>query len=140
MFSECTHKLFKGNSSYLIRTYWKYHLVQTDLPKHYKLQKKSIFKLFVDFINGNKAVKMIDSLKPPTNVRGMTTLDRSCFDCTVKVPTFKIPVTSIRPLGKYLRSMQLAMPAIKPVADLADGDEHYKTHKLFLLDPTRCCN
>ena len=74
---------------------------------------------------------------PSSRVRGMTALNTKEFSSKLQVPTLRIPVNSIRSMGKSLKPLQLLRPGLKPIADLPTTDCCVKTHKLVLLDPNR---
>ena len=118
-----------------LRLYSKYRLIRTQGSTTFQLHRKSVWRNFLDYIMERGSVP--ESLKPPSVVRGMMTLDRKLFERHVSVPTLLVPLSSIKLLGKSLRGLQLSLPTIKPIADLDAKHAHVKTHKMVLLDPTR---
>lgn len=68
---------------------------------------------------------------PPSDVRGMTKLDRAAFKKTVSIPVLKVRKEVVNRLMRALKRVALQRPGIKRVLeDPEDGD-----NRLIMLDP-----
>ncbi|KAK7103350.1 tRNA (guanine(37)-N1)-methyltransferase-like [Littorina saxatilis] len=76
-------------------------------------------------------------ISPPETVRGMKTLDRKLFSCTVSIPAIKIPSKHIGAITKILKSFTFKIQRVKPIAELAKDDSQHASHKLCLLNPEK---
>ncbi|XP_053376111.1 tRNA (guanine(37)-N1)-methyltransferase-like [Mercenaria mercenaria] len=86
-------------------------------------------------INAMDSVKQ--QFKPPACVKGMTTLDRSKFDDTVKVPAITVPVKNLQKVTKQLKKYGLKLKGFSPVVELEKCDPDFNSHKRYLLDPRK---
>uniref|UniRef100_A0A2K5P8I5 tRNA (guanine(37)-N1)-methyltransferase n=1 Tax=Cercocebus atys TaxID=9531 RepID=A0A2K5P8I5_CERAT len=68
---------------------------------------------------------------PPSDVRGMTKLDRTAFKKTVNIPVLKVRKEIVSRLMRSLRRAALQRPGIKRVIE----DPEDKESRLILLDP-----
>ena len=70
------------------------------------------------------------------DVRGMKTLDKDAFTCTIQVPSLLVPHKAIKVLTKHTRDIVvLKIAKVKPVVDLDEEDPSRNTHKRLLLHP-----
>ncbi|XP_027698731.1 tRNA (guanine(37)-N1)-methyltransferase isoform X1 [Vombatus ursinus] len=68
---------------------------------------------------------------PPSQVRGMTKLDRTAFKKTVTIPVLKVRKEMVNKLVRSLKKVLLQRPGIKRVID----DPKDEGNKLVMLDP-----
>nr|KAF6394121.1 tRNA methyltransferase 5 [Pipistrellus kuhlii] len=68
---------------------------------------------------------------PPSDVRGMTTLDRTAFNKTVTIPTLKVRKEIVNKLMRSLKRAALQRPGIKRVIEDPEDEES----RLIMLDP-----
>lgn len=72
-----------------------------------------------------------DLFSPPSDVRGMTKLDRTAFKKTVTIPVLKVRKETVDKLIRSLKRAALQRPGIKRVID----DPEDKESRLIMLDP-----
>ncbi|KAF6133485.1 tRNA methyltransferase 5 [Phyllostomus discolor] len=72
-----------------------------------------------------------DLFSPPSDVRGMTKLDRTAFKKTVTIPVLKVRKEIVNKLLRSLKRAALQRPGIKRVID----DPEDKEGRLIMLDP-----
>uniref|UniRef100_A0A8P0STN4 tRNA (guanine(37)-N1)-methyltransferase n=1 Tax=Canis lupus familiaris TaxID=9615 RepID=A0A8P0STN4_CANLF len=68
---------------------------------------------------------------PPSNVRGMTKLDRTAFRKTVTIPVLKVRKEIVNKLMRSLKRAALQRPGIKRVIE----DPEDEANRLIMLDP-----
>lgn len=68
---------------------------------------------------------------PPSDVRGMTTLDRTAFNRTVTIPVLKVRKEIVNKLMRSLKRAALQRPGIKRVIEDPEDEES----RLIMLDP-----
>ncbi|KAL2789856.1 tRNA (guanine(37)-N1)-methyltransferase isoform 2, partial [Daubentonia madagascariensis] len=68
---------------------------------------------------------------PPSDVRGMTKLDRTAFKKTVTIPVLKVKKEIVNKLMRSLKRAALQRPGIKRVIEDAEDEES----RLIMLDP-----
>ncbi|GAB5572917.1 E3 ubiquitin-protein ligase RNF139 isoform X4 [Prionailurus iriomotensis] len=68
---------------------------------------------------------------PPSNVRGMTKLDRTAFKKTVTIPVLKVRKEIVNKLMRSLKRAALQRPGIKRVIEDPEDEES----RLVMLDP-----
>ncbi|XP_047594861.1 LOW QUALITY PROTEIN: tRNA (guanine(37)-N1)-methyltransferase [Lutra lutra] len=68
---------------------------------------------------------------PPSNVRGMTKLDRTAFKKTVTIPVLKVRKEIVNKLMRSLKRAALQRPGIKRVIEDPEDEES----RLIMLDP-----
>lgn len=68
---------------------------------------------------------------PPSNVRGMTKLDRTAFKKTVTIPVLKVRKEIVNKLMRSLKRSALQRPGIKRVIEDPEDEES----RLIMLDP-----
>lgn len=77
------------------------------------------------------SVRDTELFSPPSEVRGMTELDRTAFKKTVSIPVLKVRKEVVNRLMRSLKRVALQRPGIKRVVeDPDDGDT-----RLIMLDP-----
>ncbi|XP_041514759.1 tRNA (guanine(37)-N1)-methyltransferase isoform X2 [Microtus oregoni] len=77
------------------------------------------------------SVRDTELFSPPSEVRGMTELDRTAFKKTVSIPVLKVRKEVVNRLMRALKRVALQRPGIKRVIeDPNDGDT-----RLIMLDP-----
>uniref|UniRef100_A0A0K0FIH2 tRNA (guanine(37)-N1)-methyltransferase n=1 Tax=Strongyloides venezuelensis TaxID=75913 RepID=A0A0K0FIH2_STRVS len=76
---------------------------------------------------------MMDPLKPPEIVRGMTILDKEKFTKDIKLPTIEIPLTKVNRIigSQYIRNCSI--PTMNKIKAIMDAEE--KKTKLLVLSP-----
>lgn len=68
---------------------------------------------------------------PPSDVRGMTKLDRTAFKKTVTIPVLKVRKEIVNKLMRSLKRVALQRPGIKRVIEDPEDEES----RLIMLDP-----
>uniref|UniRef100_H0XEM0 tRNA (guanine(37)-N1)-methyltransferase n=2 Tax=Otolemur garnettii TaxID=30611 RepID=H0XEM0_OTOGA len=70
---------------------------------------------------------------PPSDVRGMTELDRTAFKKTVTIPVLKVKKEIVNKLMRSLKRVALQRPGIKRVIEDPEDEES----RLIMLDPCK---
>lgn len=78
----------------------------------------------------------IELFSPPSNVRGMTKLDRTAFKKTVTIPVLKVRKEVVSKLMRSLKRAALQRPGIKRVIEDPEDEEV----RLIMLDPFKMLN
>ena len=111
--------------------------------KHY-----NFLSIFLDsFIMRYKTHKTIDFTQLSTQklvendrARNINTLDRSLFDCVIKVIGIFVPESKVSDFRKKYKKQILRIPNVKPVLDVAADDTFHKGDhsffKMVLLNPS----
>ncbi|XP_049626356.1 tRNA (guanine(37)-N1)-methyltransferase [Suncus etruscus] len=73
---------------------------------------------------------------PPSDVRGMTELDRTAFKKTVPIPVLKVRKETVDKLMRFLKRVALLRPGIKRVIE----DPEDEGIRLIMLDPYKMFN
>ncbi|XP_055990050.1 tRNA (guanine(37)-N1)-methyltransferase [Sorex fumeus] len=73
---------------------------------------------------------------PPSNVRGMTKLDRTAFKKTITIPVLKVRKEVVNKLMRSLKRAALQRPGIKRVIEDPEDEEI----RLIMLDPFKMLN
>lgn len=77
------------------------------------------------------SIRDTELFSPPSDVRGMTKLDRTAFKKTVSIPVLKVRKEVVNRLMRALKRVALQRPGVKRVIeDPEDGDS-----RLIMLDP-----
>ncbi|XP_051003480.1 tRNA (guanine(37)-N1)-methyltransferase, partial [Acomys russatus] len=79
------------------------------------------------------SVRDTELFSPPSDVRGMTKLDRAAFKKTVSIPVLKVRKEVVSRLMRALKRVALQRPGIKRVIE----DPEDEDSRLIMLDPYR---
>uniref|UniRef100_A0A8C6QWU7 tRNA (guanine(37)-N1)-methyltransferase n=1 Tax=Nannospalax galili TaxID=1026970 RepID=A0A8C6QWU7_NANGA len=96
-------------------------------PDTFLLDQRKVFSTMTEIANKRDP----ELFSPPSDVRGMTKLDRTAFKKTVTIPVLKVRKEIVNRLMRALKRAALQRPGIKRVIE----DPEDEDSRLIMLDP-----
>ncbi|KAL4237989.1 tRNA (guanine(37)-N1)-methyltransferase [Mactra antiquata] len=105
--------------------------------QHFNFKQFDFLELILKMDDGKQSIDSPTVLKPPSCVKGMTSLEKSKFDLVSKVPSLIVPVTKLKVVTKLLKNVQLKKHRYSAVVELTECDPKFSSHRRYLLDPEK---
>ncbi|XP_037359366.1 tRNA (guanine(37)-N1)-methyltransferase [Talpa occidentalis] len=130
-----SRRLFKVKSCRIIESVWLIPLTWSSLIKNLS-KAPGIFSLgqrkrFSTMSEIETTQRDSELFSPPSEVRGMTELDRTAFKKTITIPVLRVKKEIVNKLMRFLKRTALQRPGIKRVIEDPEDEES----RLIMLDP-----